>query len=58
VIADLAVKIELSGGIIQLIAEVKNSGQPGLARETVNQMLSYKNKVADAYFVFIAPYIY
>jgi len=56
-IADLTVKIELPGGIIQLIAEVKSSGQPRLAREAVNQMLRYKNKVADAYFVFIAPYI-
>ncbi|MCP4681783.1 MAG: hypothetical protein GY864_05600 [Desulfobacterales bacterium] len=30
---------------------------PLLAREAVNQMLRYKDKVADAYFVFIAPYI-
>ena len=56
-IADLTVKIELPGGIIQLIAEVRNSGQPRLAREAVNQMLRCKDKVADAYYVFIAPYI-
>jgi len=56
-IADFTVKIELSGGIIQLIAEVKSSGQPRLAREAVNRMLRCKDKVADAYFVFIAPYI-
>jgi hypothetical protein len=55
--ADLAVKIELPGGVMQLIAEVKGSGQPRLAREAVNQMLLYKDKIADAYFVFIAPYI-
>jgi len=56
-IADLTVKIELPGGVMQLIAEIKSSGQPRLAREAVNQMLRYKDKVSDAYFVFIAPYI-
>ena len=56
-IADLSVIIELPGGVIQLIAEVKSSGQPRLAREAVNQMLRYKDKISDAYFVFIAPYI-
>jgi hypothetical protein len=55
--ADLAVKIELPSGIMQLIAEVKSSGQPRLAREAVNQMLRCKGKVSDAYFVFVAPYI-
>ncbi len=52
-----AVKIELPDGVLHLIAEVKNSGQPRLAREAVNQILRYKDKVSDAYFVFIAPYI-
>ena len=56
-IADLSVIIELPGGVMQLIAEVKSSGQPRLAREAVNQMLRYKDKISDAYFVFIAPYI-
>ena len=56
-IADLSVIIELPGGFMQLIAEVKSNGQPRLAREAVNQMLRYKDKISDAYFVFIAPYI-
>ena len=55
--ADLAVKIESPDGVKQLIAEVKGSGQPRLARQAVNQMLRYKGKVSDAFFVFIAPYI-
>jgi hypothetical protein len=55
--ADLSVIIELPGGVMQLIAEVKSSGQPRLAREAVNQILRYKDKISDAYFVFIAPYI-
>ncbi len=54
---DITAKIRLSDGIMSLIAEVKNSGQPRLAREAVNQILRYKDKVPDAYFVFIAPYI-
>ncbi len=56
-VADFRVRIELPGGSIQLIAGVKSSGQPRLAREAVNQMLRCKDKVSDAYFVFIAPYI-
>jgi hypothetical protein len=54
---DIKAKIKLPGRVMNLIAEVKNSGQPRLAREAVNQMLRYKDKVSDAYFVFIAPYI-
>jgi len=56
-IADLSVIIELPDGVMQLIAEVKSSGQPRLAREAVNQMLRYKDKISETYFVFIAPYI-
>ncbi len=55
--ADLAIKIQLPDTVISLIGEIKNSGQPRLAREAVNQMLRYKDKLANAYFVFIAPYI-
>jgi len=54
---DIKAKIRLNDGVMSLIAEVKSSGQPRLAREAVNQMLRYKSKVPDAYFVFIAPYI-
>ena len=55
--ADITAKIKLPDGVLHLVAEVKNSGQPRLAREAVNQMLRFKDKVPDAYFVFIAPYI-
>ena len=54
---DIKAKIKVTEGILNLIAEVKNSGQPRIAREAVNQILRYKEKVPDAYFVFIAPYI-
>ena len=40
-----------------LVAEVKSSGQPRLAREAVNQLLRYRESFPNAYGVFIAPYI-
>ena len=54
---DITIKIRIADRIVNLIAELKNSGQPRLAREAVNQMLRYRNKIPDAYFIFIAPYI-
>jgi len=54
---DLVTKIELADGVMTLIAEVKSSGQPRFARDAVNQILRFKEKIPDAYFVFIAPYI-
>ena len=54
---DITAKIKIPEGVLKVIAEVKSSGQPRLAREAVNQMLRYKDKVPDAYFVFIAPFI-
>lgn len=53
----LSAKIEFPEGVKHLIAEVKGSGQPRLAREAVNQMLRYKGRVSDVYFIFMAPYI-
>ena len=54
---DVVIKIELADGVMTLIAEVKNSGQPRLAHDAVNQILRFKEKIPGAYFVFIAPYI-
>lgn len=53
----LSVTIQLPDGVKELIAEVRSSGQPRLARESVNQMHRFKEQVSDAYFLFIAPYI-
>lgn len=55
--ADLAVKIRTPDRMRRIIAEVKGSGQPRLAREAVNQLLWYKERTSDGYFVFIAPFI-
>jgi hypothetical protein len=54
---DIKTKIRIEDRILNLIAQVKSSGQPRLAREAVNQMLRYKDRIPDANFVFIAPYI-
>ena len=54
---DITTKIRIEDRVLNLIAQVKSSGQPRLAREAVNQMLRYKDRVPDANFVFIAPYI-
>lgn len=54
---DLLAKVKLPDREQTLIAEVKSSGQPRLAREAVNQLLRYRESLPDAYGVFIAPYI-
>ena len=54
---DIKAVLELAERTVTLFAEVKTSGQPRIARQAVNQMLRYKGKFPDAYFVFIAPYI-
>lgn len=54
---DVLTKIKLPDREQLLVAEVKRSGQPRLAREAVNQLLRYRESLPDAYGVFIAPYI-
>ena len=55
--ADISAEIRLPESGIQLVAEIKNTGQPRIARDTVNQLLRYKDAFPDIYPVFIAPYI-
>lgn len=40
-----------------LVVEVKNNGQPRMARDAVNQLIRYRNTYPNAYFIFMAPYI-
>ena len=54
---DFLVKLALPDGEQNLVVEVKNNGQPRLAREAVNQLLRYRDTFVGAYGVFIAPYI-
>ena len=55
--ADISAEIRLPESIIKLIVEIKNTGQPRIARGAVNQLLRYKDADSDIYPVFIAPYI-
>jgi hypothetical protein len=54
---DFLVSVDLGDKKLALVVEVKNNGQPRMAREAVNQLLRYRNNYPDAYFIFMAPYI-
>lgn len=51
------VSLKLENSDVIILVEVKNSGQPRLARDAVNQLLRFRSKRPDAYTVFLAPYI-
>lgn len=55
--ADIIATIALPDQKKTLVVEVKNNGQPRVAREAVNQLLRYRESYQDAYGVLIAPYI-
>ena len=54
---DFLVRLKLPDREQILIAEVKSSGQPRLAREAAYQLLRYRGLWPGAYGVFMAPYI-
>jgi hypothetical protein len=54
---DLLITLRLPDGKMDLIVELKTSGQPRLARNAVNQLLRYRDKFPEAYGILIAPYI-
>jgi hypothetical protein len=54
---DLLVNLALNNEKQVLIVEVKNNGQPRMAREAVNQLIRYRDSYPNAYCVFMAPYI-
>ena len=54
---DLLVNLALDGKKQTLIVELKNNGQPRIAREAVNQLIRYRDSYPSAYGVFMAPYI-
>ena len=51
------VKLSLPEGEQYIVVEVKNNGQPRLAREAVNQLWRYRELSPKAYGIFMAPYI-
>lgn len=54
---DILVNLAVGDKKQVLLVEVKNSGQPRLARDAVNQLIRYRNSYPDAYLIFMAPYI-
>jgi hypothetical protein len=55
--ADFVVNLALNNKKQTLIVELKNNGQPRVAREAVNQLIRYRDSYPNAYGVFMAPYI-
>ncbi len=54
---DFVIKSSISDGEQLILVEVKNNGQPRIARDAVNQLLRYKADFPNSYCVFCAPYI-
>jgi len=55
--SDLLVRVRVQGRSRLLLAEIKNNGQPRMARMAVYELKDQINKETDAYGIFIAPYI-
>jgi hypothetical protein len=53
----LVAKVKLAGGEKWVVIEYRSVGEPRIARDALNQLLQYRNKLPDAYGVFVAPYI-
>lgn len=54
---DFTISLKLENSDVIILVEAKNSGQPRLARDAVNQLLRFRAERPDAYPVFLAPYI-
>jgi hypothetical protein len=54
---DFVVNLTINNNKQVLIVELKNNGQPRMAREAVNQLIRYRDSFPNAYSIFMAPYI-
>jgi len=54
---DFLITLEVPAGTQTFVVEVKNAGQPRVARDAVNQLLRFSQAFPQAFPVFIAPYI-
>jgi len=54
---DFIIRLRSGGKSHVLLVEVRNSGQPRVAREAINQLVRYRNAFRSAHCVFMAPYI-
>jgi len=54
---DLVIKVSLATTEQVIIADIRSSGQPRIAREAVNQLYRYRDESPGMYGVFMAPFI-
>ena len=54
---DMVIKVSLATTEQVIIADIRSSGQPRIAREAVNQLYRYRDESPGMYGVFMAPYI-
>jgi hypothetical protein len=54
---DFTIRINTPDGEKLVYVEYKNSGQPRYARQAINQLELYTQKLTESYGVFLAPYI-
>jgi len=54
---DILVNLAIGDKKQILLVEVKNNGQPRMARDAVNQLIRYRNTYPEAYLIFMAPFI-
>ena len=54
---DMVIKVSLATDEQVIIADIRSSGQPRIAREAVNQLYRYRDEAPGMYGVFLAPYI-
>jgi hypothetical protein len=55
---DASIRVKVAKGKSKLLVlEIKNSGQPRIIREAVNQLFRVQSKMPDSYGIVAAPYI-
>jgi hypothetical protein len=54
---DIQFTLKIKDKIKPIIVEMKNNGEPRLARQAINQLFRYLELKPDAYGIFVAPYI-
>jgi len=54
---DLVIKVLFATTQQVIIADIRSSGQPRIAREAVNQLYRYRDASPGMYGIFMAPYI-
>jgi hypothetical protein len=54
---DFVVNLAVNNKKQALLVELKNNGQPRIAREAVNQLTRYRDSFPNAYSIFMASYI-